>query len=198
MSIKNVSAVNYTALGTDKYGDDSYDTNMYSAYRVMPDPVETQLVLSAFTGTGSTADGGAYTITVFRGVHATPLEQAVQEGTATNTILVNPGSITPTTSGTVIYVAGAGANDVGGTYTSSDLTDFRAVNGIDSNDAVLGSGHFFWTAGAFNPATFGGVTDNTQFSCAWLIAAFAPAADAGSLSHILSGKFGSLLKGKLG
>lgn len=178
LTITNASSVGYTLLGSESYADDNYDTNMRSAYRVMPDPVETQLILSSSDGgTGSAANGGSYSITVLRGVHATPLEQVAQSGTGINTILVNPGSITPTTTGTVVYVSGCGANDVGGTYTSSDLTDFRAVNGVDNEDSVLGSGYFAWTSGTFAPATFAGITDNVQFSHAWTIAAFAPAPD---------------------
>lgn len=200
LTITNASAVDYTLLGTEKFANDSYDLNMRTAYRVMPDPVETQVILSCSAGgTGSTQDAGAYSITVFRGVHATPLEQAVQEGTAINTHIVNPGGITPTTVGTVVYVAGCGVSDAGiAVYTSSDLTDFRSVTGDDNQDVVLGSGYFPWTSGAFNPATFGGGgTDTANHSYGWIIAALAPA-DSSGLSHILSGKFGGLLKGKLG
>ena len=181
LSIKNTGATDYTLIGSELFANDSNTTNMRVAYRVMPDPVETQLVLSETVsgGTGALTDSGIYSIFVLRGQHATPLEQAAVQGTAINTRIVNPGDITPTTAGTYIYVAGCGAGSLGGTYTSSDLTDFRAITVADSTDANIGTGYLAWSSGTFSAATFGdGGTDTISDSNAWTIAAFAPAASA--------------------
>lgn len=180
-AIRNTGATDYTAFGTELYRDDSSDANLRTAYRVMPGTPETDIVFTETVtgGTGTIADAGSYLIQVFRGVHATPLEQAVQEGTGINTIIVNPGGLTPTTTGTVVYVVGCGALSTGVTYTSSDLTAFLTTNTVDTIDASIGGGYFEWTSGAFNPATFGIVGSDSAFaSYAWHIVALAPAADA--------------------
>jgi hypothetical protein len=185
----------YTLFGTEQYRDDTSDVNMRTAYRVMPGTPETQFILgeTGAGGSASTNNGAAYTVFVFRGVHATPLEQAVQQGVGFDTMLVNPGGITPTTAGTYIYVAGCGAlSGTGGTYTQGDLTGFITSTAADTVDANIGAGYLAWTAGAYNPATFGGGgTDTIQASYAWMIVALAPAADVAGPG--VSGNTGALM-----
>lgn len=179
--IRNSSATNYTLVGSELYANDVYDTDMRVAYRVMPDPVETDVVLSETPtgGTASALNAGSYHIFVLRGVHATPLEQAAQQGTGLNTSLVDPGDMTPTTAGTFIYVSGCGALANGGSYTQADLTDFRAASGVDNNDSNVGAGYLAWTSGTYSPATFAaGGSDAVDNSHAWTIVAFAPAASS--------------------
>lgn len=180
LSIKDAAGgTNYALIGSQQYSNDIYDTVMRVAYKVMSDPVDTNVYFSETVtgGTGSANFPGSAHIAVFRGVHATPLEQAAQQGTGLNTILVNPGSITPTTAGTYVYVVGCGATDVGGVFTQGDLSDFKTTSQVDAHDSVIGGGYLAWSSGAYSPATFGGGgTDNTSNSYAWTIAAFAPAA----------------------
>lgn len=182
--IKTPAGANYTLFGTELHVAESADTNLRVAYLVASGTPETQVELSETVtgGTASIDNGGAYSIHVFRGVHATPLEQAVQQGTAINTQTVDPGSITPTTAGTVIYVVGgAGLNTTGGVYTSSDLTAFLSSTIGDVRDAQVGAGYFAWTSGAFSPATFGGGgASDVQNGHAWMIVALAPAAGGGA------------------
>lgn len=195
LSIANTGATAYTLLGTEGYATDTYDINRRTAYRVMPGTPETQFVLSSNSGgTSSTANAGAYTIHVFRGIHETPLEQAVQQGSLFNTSTLDPGSITPTTAGTVIYVVGAAALATGrqGVYTSSDLTGFLSSAQDDTNAVNIGAGYFEWSSGTFSPATFGGGgSSNVEHSGSWLIAALAPA--PGTLSNKLVGLLGQPL-----
>lgn len=201
LTIKTPGGTDYTLIGSEQFSNDSNTTNLRVAYRVMPDPVETQVVVSeaSIGGTGLVTDSGTCHIFVLRGMNnASPLEQAAVQTTGANSRIVNPGSITPTTPGTVVYVVGACSCATGGTYTSSDLTDFRAITIGDSADSNMGAGYIEWTAGALNPATFGGGgTDTTSDSWCCTIVAFAPN-PSGALAHILSGKFGSFLRGKLG
>lgn len=181
--VKTPSGANYTLFGTEIYASDSAATNLYVGYIVASATPETQIELSESVagGTGNANYGGSYTIHVFRGIHATPLEQPVQQGTAANTQTVNPGGITPTTAGTWVYVVGGGAlATTGAAYTSSDLSAFISSTIGDVYDSQTGAGYLEWSSGAFNPATFGGggATD-AQNSHGWMIVALAPAA-AGS------------------
>lgn len=181
--IDNPSGTDYTQFGTEQFADDTEDANLRVAYRVMPDPTEADVTLSTTVGggTGDVTRAGGCEIVVLRGVHATPLEQAVQAGTAINTILVDPGSITPTTAGTWILVFGAGAStNTSGNFASSDLTDFRENNADDGHAFSIGGGHLEWTSGAFAPATWTwSGSDSTNYSYAWKMIALAPASFGG-------------------
>ena len=179
LDIEDASAGNYTTLGTEGYISDTYDTNMRVAYKFMTGTPDTAFGLNSDS---TASDAIAYTAHVFRGVHATPLEQAVQQGTGANTSVVNPGSITPTTAGAVVYVAGCGAlaTTRQGVYTSSDQTSFLSSAQDDTNAVNIGAGYIPWTSGAVSPATYGaGGTDNAEHSYAWMIVALAPAAESG-------------------
>lgn len=185
MIVDAPDTTDYTPL-REGYASDTFDANMLAAYRVMPSPTETQVLLGCAGapctggGTGSTNNAGAYVIHVLRNVHATPLEQAVQGGSLFNTSEINPGSITPTTTGTWVYVSGVGALAAGahGNYVSSDLSRFLTTSQDDTNAVNIGAGLFEWSSGTFSPATWtGGGTAAVTDSGQWLIAAFAPAAD---------------------
>ena len=106
LEIKKADDTFYTLFGTEGWSNDTFDTNRRTAYLAVSGTPDTVVRLG---NTGGIANAGGYDIHVFRGVNATPLEQAVQEGNNLNTSIVNPGGITPTTSGTFIYVAGCGA-----------------------------------------------------------------------------------------
>lgn len=181
MQIQGDGAVNYTLLGTEGFVSDLYDINRNTAYRVMPGTPDTQVQLD--NGTGGIADAIAYDIHVYRGVHATPLEQAVVQASNINTSAVNPTSITPTTTGTVIHVVGCGAlaTTRQGVYTSSDLTAFLSSAQDDTNAVNIGAGYFAWTSGAFDAAQFGaGGTDNAEHSSSYMVVPLAPAEVASS------------------
>jgi len=159
LTIRNGSVVDYTLAGSELYQNDTYDSNLRVAYRFMPATPETTVVLS---GTGSTADAGAYTIHVFRGIDpSTPLDVAAVTAGGINTRLANPGSILPTTSGAWIYVVGGAAAATGGTFTAAYLTDLRATTRSDTNDSNIASGYVTWSSGTYDPAAFGGGGTNT-------------------------------------
>ncbi len=186
LSIKNSSAVDYTLIGSEQFANDSNTTNLRMASRVMPSPVETELILSETVngGTGAVTDSGIVHIFVLRNVHVTPLEQAAVQNTNINTRIINPGDITPLATSTVVLVAGCGAGATGGTYTSSDLTDFRAATVVDSTDTSIGAGYLTGTTSPLSPATFGGGgSDTISDSYAVTIAAFATVAGGVSINR---------------
>lgn len=197
LTITNTDPTNYTLAGTELYANGtSQDANLRVAYRFMPSPVETQLILS---GTGSIQDAGNYNIHVFRNVDvATPMDVTVATATGTGTRLADPPSITPTTTGAYILVSGAASAATGGIYTTSGLTDFRARNQADTNDALVGSGYLAWAGGAYDHAAFtGGGTDSANDSWASVVIALRPAVITGAL---VGGKLtgGVLTRGLIG
>lgn len=197
LTIQNTTGTNYTLAGSELYANGtSQDANLRVAYRFMPSPVETQLVLS---GTGSVQDAGNYNIHVFRGVDvATPMDVAATTATGTGTRLANPPSITPSTTGAYILVSGGASAATGGVYTTSGLTDFRARNSADTNDALVGSGYLAWTSGAYDHAAFtGGGTDSANDSWCSVVLALRPATIVGAL---VAGKLtgGVLTRGLIG
>lgn len=197
--VKNASGgTAYTIIGSELYANSAYDANLHGGYRFMPATPETSLVLS---GTGSTDNPGVYTIHVFRGVdQTTPMDVAVVTATGIDTILANPGSITPITSGAVVYVAANGGRlgSWSGLYTNSELTDFRSVEQNDTYGAVIGSGYKAWTSGAFDPVAYGytGV-DSPAWSCCAITAALRPKSfiitDALAIADALATKLGKVL-----
>lgn len=159
LTITDETPTNYTQFGTELYANDSNDANIRTAYKVMGGTPDTAFVLGP---TGETSDSGLYVAHVFRGQHATPLEQAVIEGTVLNTHIVDLGAVTPTTAGAVIYVPGcgtAGSEDNGAVYTSSDLTAFLSTYNQNAGggwDGMIGAGYFDWTSGPFDASAWGG------------------------------------------
>lgn len=178
LAIRNTSAVDYTLFGTQGFADDTVDTERRSAYRVQPGTPETQFVLtSTGGGTGNINDAGTYVVQVFRGVDATILEQAVQQGVGINTHLVDFGSITPTTTGAVVVVVGAGGLETSGAaYTTSGLTAFLSpVGATDAQESSIGAGYVPWVSGPVAPATFsGGGTVHSFNSYSWMLISLKP------------------------
>lgn len=176
LDIETTGAVNYTLIGNELYQNDTFDSNMRVAYRFMPATPETQFRFAG--GTGHIDDSGRYTVHVFRGVDPdTPLDVAAQQTGGTDSRVVNPPSITPSTAGAWIMQMGCGAGATGGTYTASNLSDVRAGTTADTNDGFVGSGYYRqWTSGAFDPANFaGGGTTTTNDSWNSTVIALRPA-----------------------
>lgn len=155
LDIETTGAVDYTLIESELWADFGVDTNLRVAYRFMPGTPETQFRFAG--GSLNTANAACWSVHVFRGVDSTtPLDVAATTATATQTRVVDPPSITPTTDGAWILVTGAGAGATGGTYTTSGLTDFRANTQVDTNDCLLGAGYVTWTSGAYDHAAYGG------------------------------------------
>ena len=158
----NSSYTNLTKIAAN----DTYDTNLVVGYKRMGSTPDTSVQVS---GTLDTADAGAVVVHVFRGVDETsPLDVTSITATGTDSVLCNPGAITPTTAGAWIIAGGAGAH-IGGTeiYSSSDLTSFRTVGANDTYDVTVGAGlKTDWTSGPFDPAAFTW-SDSSATSYSW-------------------------------
>lgn len=166
----------YTLIGTELYANGtSYDTNLRVAYKrlTVADASVT------FGPTGNAADAGAMAVHVWRGVDSnTPLDVAATTATGTATGRPNPAAITPTTSGSVIIIAGAGAAATGAVFTAAYLSNFRTATSIDTQDAMVGVGSIAWTSGAYDGAQWTGGTANAADSWAAVTIALRPAVDA--------------------
>ena len=178
-AIRNTSTVDYSLMA-DLTQSDTFDANQRSAYRFMPSTPETQFVLTETVGggTGSTSDAGRYTVHVFRGVDTnTPMDVAVVTAGAVSSSAVDPPSITPTTTGAMIYIAGGAASGTGSTMTAAYLTDFRAGSTADTNDASIGAGYLAWdNVNPYNGAAYGNIpTGTTANSWTCIAAALRPA-----------------------
>lgn len=147
--------INYTLIGSELYQGDTYDVNLRVAYKFMGPTPDTA---TYFSPTGSTSEGGAMAVYVFRGVDkTTPLDVAVTTAIGGNSLYANPPSITPSTPGAFIVVVGAsGSNRLSSAFTNTELVDFLSTTGNDSSSGTIGIGHKDdWTSGPFDPAAFG-------------------------------------------
>lgn len=148
------SSVQYTNF-VDTYIADTCSANLFVSYKVLTS-ADTSVRLDGNSQTDAQGSWSAY-ISVWRGVDNTyPLDVATVTASAASTVLANPPSINPRTTGSYIIAGASGAHTGGvATYSSSDLTDFRSA-GINASttDSTIGGGYNQWTSGAFNPAAF--------------------------------------------
>jgi hypothetical protein len=188
----------WTAL-TELYSDGTTtDTNLSVFYKIMGGTPDT--AISDFPRSGNLADGQAITIFCFRGVDTTtPLDVAAVSATGTASTQFNAGSITPSTAGAWIFVAGGGGSGATSLLTnpgdlSSTTNHFRSAVSADTNDAVVGAGiKTDWASGAFNPSAFTGGTTNAGDSWAAYTIALRPASGvAHTTSGALTGQIGSV------
>lgn len=172
---RNLVVSGYTEI-TELYANDTYDTNLAVAYKFITATLpDTSLTLTG--GTLSSSDGGAVYISVWRNVDTiSTFDVTTTTATAIDSGLCNPPAITPITSGSYVVSGGASGNTSNGTFTSSDLTDFKSVHGSDTNGVTIGGGYRTWTSGAINPAAFtlGGSGNSINYSWAAVTLALRP------------------------
>jgi hypothetical protein len=148
----------------DLYANDTFDSNFQVGYKIMGSTPDTTATITG--GSGSTADGLALAVYVWRNVDlTTPFDvTSVLNGPVIDTGLVNPPAITPVTSGAIIIAAGGTAHNGGtDTFGASYLSNFLTAGANSTNDATIGIGHVAWTSGAYDPAawTFSQTNSNT-------------------------------------
>lgn len=161
---RTLNISNYDKI-VDLYAGDTEDTNFIVCTKFMTSTPDTQFTITG--GTGSNDDAGVVAVHVWRHVEPLgPYDAITQSVIASNTVLVNPPAITPSTPGAVVVAGGVGAHtgDVQ-TFSSSNLINFITAGSFDVNDSTVGLGSAAWTSGSFDPAqfTFSG-TDTTNFS----------------------------------
>lgn len=158
------------------YVSDTNDTSMTVKYKFLESPIDYDVIAGAIS---SSSNGINVSIQVFRGVNvASPFDVTSVSASALNTALADPGSITPTTAGSVIamFAAGAMGASISTAFTSSAYDTFTAVTRPGtSRSLATGFGRKAWTSGAFDAAALGGPSVNTADSNAYVTFALRPA-----------------------
>jgi hypothetical protein len=189
----------------DLYSDDSRDSNLAVCYKVMGSTPDTSVTCIASTAGGNSS---CSVVQAFRGVDTTtPLDATTTTATGINTGVPNSPSITPTTSGAWVVVAGGGSsvgvdNAVTAPSGYSNQADISADGG---NAFTVGMASKAWTSGAEDPAVWTNWTDDgaTESFCAATLA-LRPAAAVGqpaairsaNIPHAVTGCVGSLRGGR--
>lgn len=167
------------------FANDTYDANLSVSWKIMGATPDSDVTVG---GPGSSTHPARIVIRAYRGVDTTtPMDVTRTTATGINGLLVDPPSITPTTSGSMITVWGVGAAKAAALstpYASSDLASFSS--GLMSNfyDLAWGVGHKDWTSGAFDAAAWTGTESTTTDSWACIVLALRPA--AGGITGTLS------------
>lgn len=161
----------YTSIGADTYSNDASDINAEVFAKFMSGTPDTSVTLFQ---TESVQAAGAVHISVWRGVNVTTqMDVAAVVASGIDTMLADPGSITPVTSGAKIVAIGmTNPNTNTNIYTSGDLTDFQSVNQADTLRCLIGGGYASWAGGAFDPAAFT-IAGSDSTACAWIAYTFA-------------------------
>ena len=174
-----VNTAGYTEEA-ELFANDTYDANLSVSWKRMGASPDTSVDVS---GPGSSTHPARIIARGYRGVDTTTaMDVARTTATGTNGILVDPPSITPSTSGALIVVVGCGAGApaaLSTPYASSDLTDF--ASGLVSNlyDLAYGIGHKSWTSGAFDAGAWTGTETANTDSRASVVMALRPATASG-------------------
>lgn len=169
--VTTINTSGYTSVA-DLYSNDSYDANLIAGYKRMSSTPDTSVQVS---GTGSSNDGGAVVVHVWRNVDpTTPMDVTPTTATGLNTGRPTPPAITPVTSGAVIVMIGGGGTQTPATYTSS-LDNFLTQTRDSVYDAMIGIGSAAWTSGTYTPAQWGGGSNAAADSWAAVTMALRPA-----------------------
>ena len=168
----------FTSLFARSGGSNSTSAIIRVAYKVATGD-ET---LVSFSANISTSGGGAV-VHIFRYVDTTnPFDvESTSFSGNTYTNNVNPIAITPVTEGSVILVAGVCYAQQGGSWTTTDLLNFKqgsgyysAYGGGDDNPltyyygSAAGMGYLKWNGnGTYDPQswTFSGYTGGANYMC---------------------------------
>lgn len=149
----------YTKLG-ELYSDDTRDTNM-ALFAKYSDGTETTCI-----ATNQIGQLAVLAVEVWRGCEiGSPLDIALQTATGASDYRANPPSATPVTAGAFISVCGGCISANTTVLSSSELTNFIAVQTSTVPGPAVGVGYVTGTVGvAFDPATFTGssANDNTN------------------------------------
>ena len=163
---------------TVQNADSSSDTRHQVSWKVMGGTPDTSVDIPA---SGDVRWATSYSIRVYSGIDGTtPLDVTSTYATGTGTGRANPAAITPTTAGALVVVFGSGAAaTISADYTSSDLSAFVSARAADNLDSIVGSGHYAWTSGSFDPAQFGGGSTGAGDSWVATTLALRPASTGG-------------------
>lgn len=166
LAVKDPSAAAYTAMhSADRQANGSYDLNVLVQYKFMGATPDSYVTLPAIVDNDA---GMTATVIVLRGVNdSTIADIAAVLTTGTGAGTPDCGSITSTVDGSYILAIGFTGFNWNGTGTEAVYT---TPSGMDGIVTVMENGRNYWengcisglayyeqaTAGAYNPAAFGG------------------------------------------
>jgi len=162
-----ISAINTTGYtgNTKIWGNGSnYDAAQRVFWKVMSGTPDTSVSIDM---SGDLQFAQAIAIQVWRGADVdVPFDVTDISATGSGGANPNPASITPVTDGSQILVFGSGASSNANTtpYTASDLSNFNTIFSSNINSAVIGSGSYAWSSGAFDPAAWTGASTGSGAS----------------------------------
>ena len=163
----------YTEIA-ELWSNDTYDTNLVLAYKVMTSTPDTSVTISG--GTLSSSAAGAVAVHVWRNINSTPLDVSAVSKTTIDTALPSFNPITTITENSVVICCGAGAHTNGTkTFTASQLSNFITSGYNDNYDVTIGMGSFLLLSGTFFPDSwsFSG-SDSSSNSNASIVIALRP------------------------
>jgi hypothetical protein len=182
----------YTGAGVASYGNDTWDTNFRTFYKIQGVTVDTQITVAR---TSSTAYGGATVVQVWRNVDKTnPIDATGTPATGTNSSRANPPAVTPVTTGAVVVYGGAGVQPAASGVAPTDANGGDHVVSVKSDGSTADLGIYIasktWTSGQYNPAANTNMATST--SCSWAaqtIALRPDTTDQVQLTAILGNKY---------
>lgn len=164
-----VATTGFTKVASLYASSNSFDCNLTLSWKVMGASPNTTVVTSP---SGSTADGLAGAIHVWRNTDVNSPFETFTTSLAAGTGRPTPPSIVPVSSGTVIICAGGAGAGTGAVFTATSMQNFRSVVGADNLDAMVGLGSYIWPG--VNTATFNQWTGGTTgVNDAWAAIALA-------------------------
>jgi hypothetical protein len=146
-----VNTAGYLLVGEKDFSNDTYDAHLI-IYVKVAGASETTVQVGP---TLNANDAGAVAIHVWRNIDLDILVEKVEHVSIANTVLINPPSITPVTSGAIVIAGGGSGHASNLVYnTPALLSNFIQVNSSDAFRTTLAIGSGTWTSGAFDVAQF--------------------------------------------
>src|SRR3990172_2402731 len=149
-----VGTAGYTEIADLYRGNDTYDTNLSTNYKVMSASPDTTASCNPSSGSSIASDCVAM---VFRGVdNATPLDVTSTSAVGNNAEDVNCPAITPVTSGAVVVCTG-GAAGASVDTTPTAPTGYSGSTYVQTDPGRAGAAvasYKNWTSGAEDPAAY--------------------------------------------
>lgn len=160
---RNPAVTGYTSIASIHFDGASRDVNLAIAWKAMGATPDTTVSVTATNSSGSMS---IVLVEVWRGVNTTtPMDATPTTDSGDGTVLPNPASITPVTSGAKVVACGVGSHTAGAVnFSSSDLSNVYAGNNDGTNDVSMLCGSVDWTSGAVDPAAFTfGASDSSGY-----------------------------------
>lgn len=180
-----VNTSGYTKIA-DLYSNDSTDTNLGCAYKIMGATPDTVVNVN---GSGAATGGANAVIQVWRGVdQTTPMDVTPTTDTGINTSYTQNPSITPITSGAVIIICGGNGTNSSLTVTTtpsgySNMLEISYDPGYASTNYIASK---YWVSGTESPANWVMSADSTTVSWAAVTLALRPAPDTSNTTNFFN------------